>query len=81
MAETIARLMHWRLHLVVLVLACLAEVIGIIQIDIGIGTVVLLPLLYAFSSRCCSIRTLFLAWAMSSANRAQVLRRGGFSSA
>lgn len=48
MAETIARLMHWRLHLVVLVLACLAEVIGIIQIDIGIGTVVLLPLLYAF---------------------------------
>ena len=48
MAETIARLMHWRLHLVVLVLACLAEVIGIIQIDIAIGTVVLLPLLYAF---------------------------------
>lgn len=48
MAETIARLMHWRLHLVVLVLACLAEVIGIIQIDIGIGMLVLLPLLYAF---------------------------------
>lgn len=81
MAETIARLMHWRLHLVVLVLACLAEVIGIIQIDIGIGMLVLLPLLYAFSSRCCSTQILFLDLAVSSASRVRLLRRGGFSSA
>ncbi|WP_188579021.1 DUF3100 domain-containing protein [Tistrella bauzanensis] len=38
----------WRLHLAVLVLAIIAELIGIQRIPIGIGAILLLPLLYAF---------------------------------
>lgn len=38
----------WKLHLVVLVLVIVSELIYIIQIPIGIGTILLLPLLYAF---------------------------------
>ncbi|OOR89627.1 hypothetical protein B0181_06575 [Moraxella caviae] len=48
MKITLSALFSWRLHAVVLVLACLAEWIGIAKFDIGIGTMVLLPLLYAF---------------------------------
>ncbi|OAV01438.1 MULTISPECIES: DUF3100 domain-containing protein [Moraxella] len=39
---------NWRLHALALVLACIAEWIGIAKFDIGIGTMILLPLLYAF---------------------------------
>lgn len=45
---TISRLFDWRLQVVVLILSCIAEVIGIAKFNIGIGTVILLPLLYAF---------------------------------
>ena len=38
----------WRLHLTVLAITVVAELIGIIKIPIGIGAVLLLPLLYAF---------------------------------
>lgn len=41
-------LLDFRLHLLVLIIACISELIGIAKFDIGIGTVVLLPLLYAF---------------------------------
>lgn len=41
-------LLNWRLHLSVLLIAVLCEWIGIIRVPIGIGTLVLLPLLYAF---------------------------------
>lgn len=41
-------LFDWRLHLLVIITSLLAEWIGIIKIPIGIGTLVLLPLLYAF---------------------------------
>ncbi|MCA1775384.1 MAG: DUF3100 domain-containing protein [Loktanella sp.] len=40
--------MDWRLHLTVLAITILAELIGIVQIPIGIGSILLLPLLYAF---------------------------------
>lgn len=42
------RLFDWKLHLLVIITSLLAEWIGIIKIPIGIGTLVLLPLLYAF---------------------------------
>lgn len=45
---TLSDLLNWRLHLVVLLLACAAELVGIKRFDIGIGTILLLPLLYAF---------------------------------
>ncbi len=45
---SLSQLLNWRLHLIVLVLACIAEYIGIAKFDIGIGTMILLPLLYAF---------------------------------
>lgn len=48
MTATLKQLFNWRIHLLALVLACLAELIGIARFDIGIGTVLLLPLLYAF---------------------------------
>lgn len=48
MTVTLKQLFNWRIHLLALVLACLAELIGIARFDIGIGTVLLLPLLYAF---------------------------------
>ncbi|WP_201555394.1 DUF3100 domain-containing protein [Psychrobacter sp. 72-O-c] len=41
-------LFDWKLHLLVIVVSLIAEWIGIIKIPIGIGTLVLLPLLYAF---------------------------------
>lgn len=41
-------LFDWRLHVSVLVITALAEMIGVIAVPIGIGTVMLLPLLYAF---------------------------------
>ena len=41
-------LLNWRLHLIVIVTSVIAEFIGILKFDIGIGIVVLLPLLYAF---------------------------------
>ncbi|NLB31819.1 MAG: DUF3100 domain-containing protein [Alcaligenaceae bacterium] len=48
MTVTLKQLFNWRIHVLALVLACLAELIGIARFDIGIGTVLLLPLLYAF---------------------------------
>ena len=41
-------LFDWKLHLLVIIASLLAEWIGIIKIPIGIGTLVLLPLLSAF---------------------------------
>ena len=41
-------LFDWRLHLLVIITSLLAEWIGLIKIPIGIGTLILLPLLYAF---------------------------------
>jgi len=41
-------LLDWKLHLLVIAASLLAEWIGIIKIPIGIGILVLLPLLYAF---------------------------------
>lgn len=41
-------LFDWKLHLLVIITSLLAEWIGIIKIPIGIGTLILLPLLYAF---------------------------------
>lgn len=38
----------WRLHLAVLVITIVSELIGIRKIPIGIGAILLLPLLYAF---------------------------------
>ena len=45
-ARGFARL--WPLHLLVLVVGILAQLIGVRRIPIGIGTVLLLPMLYAF---------------------------------
>ena len=45
---TLKYLLDWKLHLLVILVSLLAEWIGIIKIPIGIGTLVLLPLLYAF---------------------------------
>lgn len=41
-------LLDWKLHLLVIAVSLIAEWIGIIKIPIGIGILVLLPLLYAF---------------------------------
>ncbi|MGL4675441.1 MAG: DUF3100 domain-containing protein [Wohlfahrtiimonas sp.] len=41
-------LLDWRLHLIVIITSVIAEFIGILKFDIGIGIVILLPLLYAF---------------------------------
>ncbi|OSP54019.1 DUF3100 domain-containing protein [Pseudoruegeria sp. SK021] len=41
-------ILDWRLHLSVLVITILCEMIGVIAIPIGIGSILLLPLLYAF---------------------------------
>ncbi len=48
MNNSTSLLFNWRLHLLALILACIAEWIGIAKFDIGIGTMILLPLLYAF---------------------------------
>lgn len=39
--------LNWKIHLFVLVLVCIAELIGIININIAIGTIALFPMLYA----------------------------------
>lgn len=41
-------LLDWRLHVSVLIITVIAEAIGVIAIPIGIGSILLLPLLYAF---------------------------------
>lgn len=46
-ARTVARL--WPIHLAVLALGMLAQLIGIVKIPIGIGTIMLLPMLFAFA--------------------------------
>ncbi|MFH5823781.1 DUF3100 domain-containing protein [Georgenia sp. AZ-5] len=38
----------WRLHVVVLLIVVAAQLIGVRQIDVGIGAILFLPLLYAF---------------------------------
>ena len=40
--------LDWRLHLSVLVITVICEAIGVIVLPIGIGSILLLPLLYAF---------------------------------
>ncbi len=40
--------LDWRLHVTVLAITVVSELIGIIEIPIGIGAILLLPLLYAF---------------------------------
>ncbi|WP_165838380.1 DUF3100 domain-containing protein [Pokkaliibacter plantistimulans] len=39
---------EWRLHLTVVVLSVIAELIGVLRIPLGIGSVLLLPLFYSF---------------------------------
>lgn len=46
--ESYSLLLDWRLHLVVIIVTVMSEFIGILKFDIGIGIVILLPLLYAF---------------------------------
>jgi hypothetical protein len=41
-------ILDWRLHVSVLVITVISELIGIIKLPIGIGAILLLPLLYAF---------------------------------
>ncbi|WP_110650758.1 DUF3100 domain-containing protein [Salinicola peritrichatus] len=41
-------LLNWRLHLLVVVLSLISEWIGILKIPLGPGTLLLLPLFYAF---------------------------------
>lgn len=48
MDRTMDIFLDWRLHLSVLVITVIAEAIGVIAVPIGIGTILLLPLLYAF---------------------------------
>lgn len=40
--------LDWRLHISVLVITIICEMIGVIKVPIGIGAILLLPLLYAF---------------------------------
>lgn len=42
------QLLNWRLHALVILISIVSEFIGIVTLPIGIGTLVLLPLLYAF---------------------------------
>lgn len=44
----LSHLLNWRLHVLVIIVSVLCELVGIVKIPIGIGTLVLLPLLYAF---------------------------------
>ena len=48
MDETAKLLAMWRLHLTVLIIAVISQFVGIQEIPIGIGAILLLPLLYAF---------------------------------
>lgn len=41
-------LLDWRLHASVLIITIISELIGVIKVPIGIGSILLLPLLYAF---------------------------------
>ncbi|QEL12424.1 DUF3100 domain-containing protein [Kushneria phosphatilytica] len=45
---TLSLLLNWRLHLAAVILSLIAEAIGIIKIPLGPGTLLLLPLFYAF---------------------------------
>lgn len=45
---SLSQLLNWRLHLLVVVLSLLSEWIGILKIPLGPGTLLLLPLFYAF---------------------------------
>ncbi len=42
------RLLDWRLHLIVVIVSLISEAIGILKIPLGPGTLLLLPLFYAF---------------------------------
>lgn len=53
MNMSLKNLLDIRLHLLLLVIACLSEFIGIAKFNIGIGTMVVLPLLYAFLIALC----------------------------
>lgn len=45
---SLKKLLDWKVHLLVIIVSLIAEQIGILKIPIGIGTLVLLPLLFAF---------------------------------
>ncbi|MEC8919330.1 MAG: DUF3100 domain-containing protein [Pseudomonadota bacterium] len=45
---SLSQLLDWRLHLLVVVLSLLSEWVGILKIPLGPGTLLLLPLFYAF---------------------------------
>lgn len=53
----LSQLLNWRLHLLVVLLSLLSEWIGIVKIPLGPGTLLLLPLFYAFVLGSCSTRT------------------------
>ncbi|WP_110687895.1 DUF3100 domain-containing protein [Salinicola aestuarinus] len=44
----LSHLLDWRLHLLVVVVSLISEAIGILKIPLGPGTLLLLPLFYAF---------------------------------
>ncbi len=46
--KTLMWLLNYKLHILVILLSFASEIIGILKFNIGIGTMVLLPLLYAF---------------------------------
>ena len=39
-------LKNWKVHIIVLVLVCIAEWVGVKHFDIGIGSIALFPMLY-----------------------------------
>ncbi|WP_251976670.1 DUF3100 domain-containing protein [Salinicola avicenniae] len=45
---TLSQLLNWRLHLLVVVVSLASEWIGILKLPLGPGTLLLLPLFYAF---------------------------------
>lgn len=47
MSKSMELLKDWRLHLLVLVIVIITEAIGIIEIPVGIGVIMLLPMLFA----------------------------------
>lgn len=44
----LSKLLDWRLHALVILISLLSEAIGILRVPMGPGTLLLLPLLYAF---------------------------------
>src|SRR5699024_787329 len=48
MSVSLSLLLDWRLHVLVIVMSLLSEYIGIIQVPVGPGSLLLLPLFYAF---------------------------------